>query len=157
MEAPPGFTPLIAVHAIAASYVLLLGPVNILRRQRDRAHRLIGYRWTAMMFVTCLSSFGIYRDGFSWLHGLSVFTLCSVTIGIVAVLRGNALAHRFNMTGSYLGTAVAFGFAAFMPGRALSRLALTDPLSLAFIGLLIVASGTGFVLLLARPRYRHRF
>lgn len=61
-----------------------------------------------MMFVTCLSSFGIYRDGFSWLHGLSVFTLCSVSIGIVAVLRGNARAHRFNMTGSYLGTAVAF-------------------------------------------------
>lgn len=147
MPDAPVFPPLIITHAIAASYVLLLGPVNLLRRRRDRAHRLIGYGWTAMMLVTCLSSFAIFRGGFSWLHGLSVFTLFSVGAGIVAAARGNVPAHRYNMTGSYVGTVVAFAFAAFMPGRLIPRLALSDPLSLAFAGLLTGVSSVGFVLL----------
>jgi len=147
MEPPTGFTPLIAIHAIAASYVLLLGPVNLLRRRRDRAHRLIGFGWTVMMLITCLSSFGIVRGGFSWLHALSLFTLYSVSAGVWAISRGNRFAHRFNMTGSYLGTATAFGFAILMPDRLLPQLALNNPLGLALTGTLVLATAVSFTLL----------
>src|SRR5690625_3508778 len=147
MDPSAGFTPLIALHAIAASYVLLLGPVNIFRRRRDRAHRVIGYSWAGMMVVTCLSSFGIFGDeGFSWLHGLSAYTLFSVGAGVWSVLNGNRLAHRYNMVGAYLGTAIAFGFAALIPQRRIPRFASDDPLGLALFALLIVATAAGFIL-----------
>lgn len=142
------FTPLIATHAVAASYVLLLGPVNILRRRRDRAHRVIGYSWAAMMVVTCLTSFGIFHGGVSWLHGLSAFTLFSVASGVWAITRGNRPAHRYNMVGSYVGTAIAFGFAAFVPDRRLSQLAHSDPLSLLVVAAIIVATAVSFALLI---------
>ena len=153
MDAVHGFTPLIAAHALAASLALLLGPVNIFRRRRDTAHRIIGYGWVAMMVLTCLTSFGIYPDGFSWLHGLAAYTLFSVGAGIWSVLHGNRIAHRYNMIGAYLGTLIAFGFAAFIPSRRIAQFAVNDPASLALIAVLLVAAAGGFVLaVLKRPK-----
>src|SRR5699024_8573572 len=43
------FTPVITLHAIAATYVLLLGPLQILRRRRDLAHRIVGLSWLVAM------------------------------------------------------------------------------------------------------------
>ncbi|WP_040160125.1 DUF2306 domain-containing protein [Nigerium massiliense] len=137
--------PLIAVHAIAASFVLTLGIVQLLRRRRDAAHRLLGRTWAAAMLVTCLTSFAIHPHGFSWLHGLALFTLASVTAGIVAIRRGNVRSHRANMTGSYIGTAVAFAFAAPTPQRAIARLAVTGPGELALAALLIAATSAALV------------
>jgi uncharacterized membrane protein len=151
MDSAAGFTPLIAVHALAAAYVLLLGPVNVFRRQRDRVHRTIGYTWVAVMVITCLSSFGIFgAEGFSLLHGLSAYTLFSVGAGIWSVMRGNRLAHRYNMVGAYLGTLVAFLFAAAVPSRRIPQLALDDPASLLLIAVLVLLTSSGYLLLLFR-------
>jgi len=135
------------LHAIAASIALLLGPVNIFRRRRDRAHRIIGYGWVAFMVLTCATSFGIYPDGFTWLHGLAAYTLFSVGAGVWSILHGNRIAHRYNMIGAYIGTAVAFAFAAFIPSRRIAQFAVNDPASLALIALLLVAAAAGFVLI----------
>ncbi len=130
--------PTIVVHAIAASLVLALGPINLLRPRRDRTHRLIGRVWAGAMVLTCLSAFGIGR-GLSWLHGLAVFTLCGLTVAVLAIRRGDVRTHRFHMTGAYLGTLVAFGFAIAVPDRLLARMAVEDPASLLAAAGLVVA------------------
>ncbi len=140
------------LHATLASFVLTLGPLQILRRRRDAAHRLVGRVWVGAMVGTCASSFAIHPHGFNWLHGLAVFTLASVTAGIVAISRGNILAHRRNMSGSYLGTLVAFGFAALSPNRAIMHVALTDAPSLLLAVTLILATSAAIVSIALRPR-----
>ncbi|MGP9844953.1 DUF2306 domain-containing protein [Brachybacterium sp. 107] len=122
------FTPVIIVHAIAALYVLLLGPLQILRRRRDGAHRLLGTTWVAAMLVVCTSSFGIMPDGFSWLHGLSTWTLLCMVLAIVAIRRGSVPTHRAFMVGSHLGTLTAFAFAALVPTRLIPQLLRSEPL-----------------------------
>src|SRR5690625_3541738 len=88
------FTPVVTLHAVAATYVLLLGPLQILRRRRDLAHRIVGLSWLMAMVTVCLSSFWIAPDGFSWLHGLSIWTLVCMVAAIGGIRRGNVPVHR---------------------------------------------------------------
>src|SRR5699024_12088802 len=107
--------PVIVVHALAAGYVLLLGPLQILRRRRDLAHRLLGITWVAAMLAVCVSSFWIRPDGFSWLHGLSTWTLVCMEVAIGAVRAGHVALHRGFMIGSYLGQLAAIVLVNFVP------------------------------------------
>lgn len=138
---------LLASHVVGALFVLAIGPLQILRRQRDRIHRTMGYFWVAAMYYVCFSSFWIVSDGhFSWLHGLSAFTIVTVTLGLVSAVRGNIASHRGNMIGSYVGIAVAFIFAVTVPGRAIPDLLATDPSSVAFVcGLVVLSTAVIFV------------
>ena len=146
------WSPLITAHVIAALYVLVLGPINIFRRRRDRTHRIIGYTWVAAMYFVCISSFWIVSDGrFSWLHGLSAFTIVTVTLGLVSAIRHNIVAHRANMIGSYIGIAVAFVFAATVPGRAIPLLLADDPATAVVVAALILLTA-GALYLAVRPR-----
>lgn len=133
------FTPVIILHAVAALVVLLLGPFQILRRRRDRAHRMLGAAWAAAMVVTCVSSFWIVDHGFSWLHGLSIWTLVCLVAAIVGIRSGSVEVHRGFMVGSYLGTLIAFSFAALVPARLIPRLLRSEPL-IALVTLLGVAA-----------------
>src|SRR5699024_10310160 len=120
--------PVITLHAIAATYVLLLGPLQILRRRRDLAHRIVGLSWLVAMITTCISSFWIAPDGFSWLHGLSIWTLVCMVAAIAGIRSGNVRIHRGFMIGSYLGTLTAFAFAALVPARLIPQLLRSEPL-----------------------------
>lgn len=132
---------LLVSHVVAALFVLAIGPVQILRRRRDRIHRTMGYLWVAAMYYVCFSSFGIVSDGhFSWLHGLSAFTIVTVTLGLISAVRHNIPAHRGNMVGSYIGIAVAFGFAVGVPGRSIPLLLLADPGTAFFVAALVLLS-----------------
>lgn len=145
------WTLLIAAHVIAACYVLALGPVNIFRRSRDRIHKIIGFTWTGAIVATCTLSFWIMDDGhFTWLHGLSTFTLITVALGIVSAVRGNIRAHRGNMIGSYAGTLIAFGFAVAAPGRRLPALISAEPATVVFAAVLILATVAAFFFTLRR-------
>lgn len=122
------FTPLIAVHAVAALYVLVLGPFQILRRRRDLAHRIIGLSWVSAIVVTCVTSFFmIPTEGVSWLHALSAWTLVCMAIALIAVRRGVIPVHRGFMVGSYIGTVIAFAFAALVPARRIPQLLQHEP------------------------------
>lgn len=148
------WNPLIAAHVIAALYVLVLGPLNIFRRRRDRTHRIIGYTWVLAMYFVCISSFWIVSDGtFSWLHGLSAFTIITVTLGLVSAVRRNIIAHRANMIGSYIGIAIAFAFALTAPGRAIPHLLATDPATAVVIAVLVLLTAGGLYLAV-RPGVR---
>ena len=132
---------LLASHVVAALYVLAIGPLQILRRRRDRTHRTMGYLWVAAMYYVCFSSFWIVTEGhFTWLHGLSAFTILTVTLGLLSAIRRNIPAHRGNMIGSYLGIAIAFGFAVGIPGRSIPQLLASDPGGAVFVAVLVVLS-----------------
>lgn len=150
------FTPVIAVHAVAALYVLLLGPLQILRRRRDLAHRILGTSWVAAMLVACISSFWIIEHGFSWLHGLSVWTLVCMVAAIAGIRFGNVGVHRGFMVGSYLGTLTAFAFAALVPSRLIPQLLRSEPLvagtTVLAVGAVIAVFTTAVLRTAARPR-----
>lgn len=149
-------SPLVAAHALAAAVVVVLGGVNLLRRRRDRVHRVVGRTWALAMVLTCLSSFGIRPHGLSWLHGLATFTLVMLAVGVVYIRRGDVTGHRATMIGTYIGTLIAFGFAALAPNRLISRLAVSDPWTLlAAIGL-VLAICAAILTLAARIHWPHR-
>ncbi|MGO3314554.1 MAG: DUF2306 domain-containing protein [Brachybacterium tyrofermentans] len=144
------FTSVIFVHALAALYVLLLGPLQILRRRRDRAHRMLGTTWVVAILVVCGSSFGIMPNGFSWLHGLSLWTLLCMVLAIAAIRRGNVPTHRGFMVGSYLGTLTAFAFAALVPTRLIPQLLRSEPLVAGVTVLAVAATIAVFATLVIR-------
>lgn len=148
-------SPLLMLHVVAALFALSLGPLNLIRRRRDRTHRLVGRTWAAAMAVTAVTSFGVQEPfwALSGLHALSAWTLVSVTLGVLAIRRGDVRAHRANMVGSYLGLWAAFLFAALVPTRTLTQVTAAAPLSAAVaVGVVLLAvAATWWVF---RPRHR---
>jgi uncharacterized membrane protein len=154
----PTWDPLVVVHAVAASYALALGAVQLLRRRKgDRPHRWIGRSWLAAMAITVLSSFGVrtLTGGFSWLHALSAFTAVTLTLGVLAARRGDVRAHRGNMIGTYLGLLGAFVGVIVVPTRRIPELAAAQPLVLAIWATSLAVTAGAFVvavLVLTRSR-----
>ncbi len=146
---------LIPIHAVAASFVILIGPVNFLRRRKDAAHRLLGRTFAVMMYLVCVSGMFIYAEGtFTVFHALAIFTLITTTLGIRAILRGDVRAHRGNMIGSWAGTVAAGVFAATIPGRAIPSLAVGAPALFWTIVAAIVAATTLWVMAVLSPPAR---
>ncbi len=127
-------TPLIAMHAAAATFALMLGAVLLAHRPRgDRRHRRLGRVWFAAMYFTVLSSFGIKRltpGHFSWIHGLSLFTFVTLTLALYGARTHNVALHRGNAIGSYFGLVGAGIAASAFPVRAVPQLAVHRPLVL---------------------------
>lgn len=142
------WTLLIIIHAVTASLSLLLGAFQLIRPKKgDRFHRMVGRTWVACMYAVCVSSFFIQGvdEGFSWLHGLSLFTLLTVSLGLYGAIKGNIPAHKANMIGSYFGAVAAFVGVIVIPTRRIPQLAVHQtPLFFLFVGL-IVASAALFV------------
>src|SRR3954471_21288035 len=140
-------TPLIAVHAAAATFALFLGAVVLRYRPRgDLTHRRFGRVWFAAMYFTVLSSFGIKRltpGHFSWIHGLSLFTFATLTLALYGARTHNRKLHRDNVVGSYFGLVGAGIAASAFPIRAVPQLAIHRPLVLAGAVLMIAAAVAG--------------
>ncbi len=144
-----GWDVLTATHASAASVGLLLGGYQLRRRVKgDRVHQSLGWIWVvAMLFVTT-SSFAIreLRHGqLSLLHVLSVVTLASLIIGVVAIRRGNVRRHRGAMRGSWFGLIGAFIGAVAVPERRIPTFAVSDPVGAFASAAAIVALTLGLV------------
>jgi uncharacterized membrane protein len=149
-------TLVVALHASGAFLALLLGAVNLARKPKgDRPHRIIGRVWVVSMYWTVLSSFFIRElnpGGFSWIHGLSVFTFVTLTIGLWAAVTGRIEVHRGFMRGSYFGTVGAFIGATVVPQRDIPQLALHHPMLLSVIALAVSALVCGIVALSRREK-----
>jgi uncharacterized membrane protein len=136
---------LIPAHAAVATIAMLLGARNLLiKRKGDRSHRIVGRIWVAAMYVTVLSSFAIreLRPGhFSWIHGLSVFTFVTLSIGLWAALTHRVRLHRGMMTGSYFGLVGAFIGAVVVPVRYIPQQVVHRPaeVALALFGCVVIA------------------
>lgn len=122
-------SPLVLVHLSAASSAVVLGASQLVLAKRGIRHRSVGYGWMLAMAVTALSSFGLkssvgwsWLGGFSWIHGLSLFTLVAIVMATVSAIRRDFPAHRSWVLRTYAGLVIA-GVAAFLvPGRALHAL-----------------------------------
>ncbi|WP_166973582.1 DUF2306 domain-containing protein [Brevibacterium atlanticum] len=136
----------VAIHAIAASGVVLLGPIQILRRTKDRKHRFIGRSWVILMYFVCVSGMFIYSltGSFTAFHALAIWTFISTTLGVMAIRRGKVRRHIFMMVGSYLGAVTAGVFAAIIPGRDIPRLAVSDPELLWSLVALVIVLATAW-------------
>ncbi len=144
------WTLLLVSHVGAAVVSVALGGVQLFRRKGDQRHRLVGRVWVVLMLWTAGSSFWIrhLRDGaFSWLHILSLVTLVTVTLGVLAIRRGDVKAHRGNMTGSWLGSVVAMAFALALPSRMIPTYAVDEPVG-ALTAVLTLAVVTAALVLL---------
>lgn len=149
---------LIAAHATGAGIALALGGFNLRRSPKgDLLHRRVGVVWVALMYWTVLSSFAItdLNPGhFSWIHGLSVFTFFTLSIGLWAAITGRVEHHRGFMTGSYFGLIGAFIGAVVVPSRHVPQLAVNEPVSLAFAIALCVASAVLVIRVAGRTQNR---
>lgn len=133
-------SPLIAIHALAASFALLFGAFQLFRKKGGKAHKIIGRIWVLAMYTVIFTSFGIttLNGGFSWLHGLSLLTLVTVSVGLYAVFKGNIASHRAFMQGSYFGLLGAFIGVITVPSRRIPQMAMHDTSSFIFITAMII-------------------
>jgi uncharacterized membrane protein len=117
--------PLIMTHAAAALAALALGALQFLLPKGTRAHWALGRVWVALMAFIALGSFGIHTlrqfGPFSWIHGLSVFTLLMLTSAVLHARAGRIAAHRWTMVGLYVGALLIAGLFTLMPGRIMNH------------------------------------
>ena len=145
----------IQLHVAAAVPALILTPLVLWRRRRDRLHRLAGYAWSLAMCVTALTSFAITGFGvvgpFSPIHVLSVVTLAGLVTGVRAAIRGDLRGHRAAMTQLSWGLALA-GMFTLMPGRIAHRILLGETGWGGFVAVVLAAAGIAVVLRLVRDQ-----
>jgi len=74
-----------------------------------------------LMAAVAVSSFwstGIAGEGrFSWIHGLSVFTLVTLVLAVRAARRGQIRRHQLGMIAIYIGALLVTGLFTLLPGR----------------------------------------
>lgn len=148
------WTPLIAAHALGAGFAVLVGGFMVLRRRRgDLLHRRVGRVWFASMYWVTLSSFGIREltpGQYSWIHGLSAFTVCTLSLSLWGARTGRHDLHRRNAIGSYFGLLGAGVAASAFPTRLLPQTVVHDPLTFVVAVLALVAAFTAVLALLQR-------
>lgn len=127
-------TPLIAVHATAATLAVATGPVALWARrgatQRPRLHRAFGYAWVTLMLVTAVSALFI-RDwslpnvaGYTPIHLLVPVTLAGLFGAFWMLARHDIRGHQLVMRQLYFGACVVAGLFTLLPGRLFGQLAL---------------------------------
>jgi uncharacterized membrane protein len=114
-------SPVIIVHAFAAMAAFVVGLVQFAGPKGATLHRTLGWLWVLTMVTIAASSFwinGIKQVGnYSWIHGLSIFVLVLLPVGVLAARRHRVSAHRQTMIGLFLGALVIAGLFTLMPGR----------------------------------------
>ncbi len=116
------YTPVILIHLSAALLAVAVGGMMLALRKGTRLHRYAGRAWVALMLTTALLSFGIRTTGsFSWIHLLSLYTLFSIGMAMLAIYRHDIPNHRRWMRGTYTGLVVA-GVFTLLPQRRLGYL-----------------------------------
>ena len=123
----PSFTPAIWIHLAAAVAALGVGTIVFLFRKGTGQHRWMGRAWAGLMVVVAISSFWIKGNGsFSWIHGLSVLTLCVLALGVYFAITRRVRGHRYTMIALFAGSLVVAGAFTLLPHRLLGNLLWTS-------------------------------
>ena len=107
------------IHLVAAMLALCVGSTNLMLAKGTILHKSLGWIWIVCILVVVVTSFFIRElnhGHFSWIHGLSVWTLCSICVALFAIRSGYIRWHKIFMIGTFVGALVA-GIFAMMPGR----------------------------------------
>ncbi|MCY4259008.1 MAG: DUF2306 domain-containing protein [Rhodobacteraceae bacterium] len=122
--------PVIQLHIAAAVCAIVLGPLALARRSRDRWHKRAGYSWIMAMVV--LSSTGLFIHSirlvgpFSPIHLLSLLTLWQLFLGVRDARAGRIAAHRHRMQSLYALALMLTGAFTLYPERLMSRILFPD-------------------------------
>lgn len=133
-------TPIVAVHATAATLAVLTGPVALWARkgrtQHPRLHRAFGYAWVTLMVITAVSAIFI-RDrgmpniaGYTPIHLLVPVTLGSLFGAFYFLAKRNIALHRSIMQRLYIAACIVAGVFTLLPQRLIGH-ALWTQLGLA--------------------------
>ena len=116
------------IHIASALTAFFVGLWILAGPKGTGMHRKLGWVWVIAMASTALSSFflsGANGQSFSWIHGLSAWTLIGLPAGIAAIRKKDVKKHAKNMTGMFLGAMVIAGLFTFLPGRLMWSLFFT--------------------------------
>ncbi|GJL86656.1 MAG: hypothetical protein DHS20C03_03650 [Minwuia thermotolerans] len=129
------------LHVTVAIIAILIGGIQIVRRKRGSGHRLLGRAWVAAMALAAVSSFFLQSatGGFNFLHGLSVFVLANLALGVWRARRGRYTEHALFMINTWGGLVTAGWMAAARHGLELSS-GIHALILAAFWAILIVAT-----------------
>ena len=120
-------SPVIQVHAFAAMGAFALGLLQLAAPKGTLPHRTVGWIWVVLMLAVAVSSFWIHEirllGPFSPIHLLSILTLVTVPLAVLAARRHRVVTHRKAMTSIFLGALVIAGLFTFMPGRIMHQAA----------------------------------
>ncbi|MEZ5955292.1 MAG: DUF2306 domain-containing protein [Hyphomonas sp.] len=111
---------MIKLHVAGAIAAFAIGTVLLTGVKGRGLHRKLGYSWVAAMAVTAISSFfiiGLNGNSFSFIHGLSAWTVIALPMAVAAARRKDIKTHRRDMTGMFTGGLVVAGLFSFLPGR----------------------------------------
>ena len=107
------------LHLATAVLAFGLGSANLALGKGNFRHRVFGWAWMGAMLCLTVSSFWIRElngGSFSWLHGLTVWTLVSMAAAIFSIRKGRVRSHAAWMIGTMIGLVIAGAFA-LAPGR----------------------------------------
>ncbi|MCF6232951.1 MAG: DUF2306 domain-containing protein [Rhodobacteraceae bacterium] len=139
-------SPVIQVHAAAAILAMILGPLSIFRRRRDRLHKITGYVWISAMLVAATSALFITElrlvGRFSPIHLLTPLVYWSIWRAITFVRAGNIVGHCGVMKSLYIQALGIAGLFTLVPGRIMSDVLFSSAPWLGFSvvsGLMVLA------------------
>lgn len=75
----------ILVHSISSIIALILGSISLMKIKGTRFHKFIGWLFVLCMFLSAISSFGIYNKNFSVIHILSLLVIFWLSRAIYAI------------------------------------------------------------------------
>ena len=115
---------MIWLHLTTVLVALGLGTTNLVLVKGTPRHKTVGWVWMSAMLCVTLSSFALreLNDGkFSWIHGLTLWTLFCMFAAIFSIRRGKVRIHAGFMIGTMAGMIIAGAFA-LSPGRFIGNL-----------------------------------
>lgn len=111
----------VQAHAFAAMAAFGLGLIQFAAPKGTLPHRTLGWVWVILMALVAGSSFFIHTicsiGDFSLIHGLSIFTLAVLPVGVLHARRHRVNQHRFTMSALFLGALIIAGGFTLIPGR----------------------------------------
>lgn len=147
---------IIQLHTLAACIAFLLGPVAVLRRSRDRVHRLAGYGWVVAMAITAVTALGIFElqviGPFSPIHGFSVLVAVMLVLGLRDIRAGRVVAHGRRMVQLHVWSMGVAGLFTLMPGRRMHEVLLSGTGWYGFAGAALIFGLGGLLMWRAQPR-----
>jgi uncharacterized membrane protein len=114
------WNPVIVTHAVLAGTAVILGAALLKARKGTMKHRAAGWIWVLCMAGVAGLSFAIQGpNGYSWIHGLSVFSLMALVWGVLFARLHRVRHHRFSMISMYAGALLVTGLFTLLPNRLL--------------------------------------